>query len=143
MKKLANKVAFVTGGSRGIGAGIAKRLASEGATVVITYAQAATKAQAVVNHIKQSGGEALALQADNNTAGDLTAAIEKAAATYGQIDILVNNAGVFVVKPIGEFTEADYDETMSVNVRAVFVACNAAVRHMGAGGRIITIGSNM
>jgi 3-oxoacyl-[acyl-carrier protein] reductase len=143
MKKLANKVAFVTGGSRGIGAGIAKRLAAEGAAVVITYAQSADKAQAVVSGIKNAGGEALALQADNNAAEAVIAAIEKAAAIYGQIDILVNNAGIFVVKPIGELTVADYDETMSVNVRAVFVASNAALRYMGTGGRIITIGSNM
>jgi 3-oxoacyl-[acyl-carrier protein] reductase len=143
MKKLANKVALVTGGSRGIGAGIAKRLALEGATVVITYAQAGDKAQAVVNDIQKAGGRALALQANNNSPAEVQAAVEKAAATYGQIDILVNNAGIALLKPIGEYSVEEYDETMAVNVRAVFVACNTAVSHMKAGGRIITIGSNM
>jgi 3-oxoacyl-[acyl-carrier protein] reductase len=143
MKKLAGKIAFITGGSRGIGAGIAKRLALEGAKVVITYAQAAEQANAVVNDIKKAGGEAMAIAANNTSAEAVSAAVEKAAAEFGRIDILVNNAGIFVAKPITDLTVAEYDESMAVNVRAVFVASQAALRHMNDQGRIIIIGSNM
>jgi 3-oxoacyl-[acyl-carrier protein] reductase len=143
MKKLAEKVAFVTGGSRGIGAGIAKRLAAEGAKVVITYAQSAEKARAVVDEIKKAGGEAMAIAADNTSVEAVTAAVEKAAATYGRIDILVNNAGIFVAKPITDLSVAEYEETMAVNVRAVFVASQVALRFMNDDARIIIIGSNM
>jgi 3-oxoacyl-[acyl-carrier protein] reductase len=143
MKKLANKVAFITGGSRGIGAGIAKRLAAEGAKVVITYAHAADKAKVVVDDIKKAGGEAMAIGADNTSAEAVAAAVEKAAAAFGHIDILVNNAGIFVAKPITELTVAEYDESMAVNVRAVFVASQVALRYMNDDARIIIIGSNM
>lgn len=143
MKKLENKVAFITGGSRGIGAGVAKRLASEGAKVVITYARSASKAQAVVQDIKQAGGEAMAIAADNHSDEALTTAVQQAAKAFGRIDILVNNAGIFVGKPITELTVAEYDETMAVNVRAVFVASHAALRYMKNGARIVIIGSNM
>lgn len=143
MKKLVNKVAFVTGGSRGIGAGIAKRLAAEGAKVVITYAKSPEKAKAVVNEIKQAGGEATAIAADNTSTEAINEAVETAAATFGRIDILVNNAGIFVAKPITDLTVAEYDETMAVNVKAVFVASHAALRYMNDGARIIIIGSNM
>jgi 3-oxoacyl-[acyl-carrier protein] reductase len=143
MKKLVDRVAFVTGGSRGIGAGIAKRLAAEGAKVVITYAHAAGKATAVVDEIKKAGGEAMAIAADNTSAEAVTAAVEKAATAFGRIDILVNNAGIYVAKPIADLTVAEYDETMAVNVRAVFVASHAAIRYMNDGARIIIIGSNM
>jgi 3-oxoacyl-[acyl-carrier protein] reductase len=143
MKKLANKVAFITGGSRGIGAGIAKRLAAEGAKVVITYAHAADKAKTVVDDIKKADGEAMAIGADNTSAEAVAAAVEKAAAAFGRIDILVNNAGIFVAKPITDLTVAEYDESMAVNVRAVFVASQVALRYMNDDGRIIIIGSNM
>jgi 3-oxoacyl-[acyl-carrier protein] reductase len=143
MKRFEGKVAFITGASRGIGAGIAKRLAAEGAKVAITYARSANKAEEVVADIQTAGGQALAIQADSSSPEALTAAIEQTAGIYGHIDILVHNAGVFVIKPMGQFTVADYEETMSVNVRAVFVASNAAIRYMKDHGRIIIIGSNM
>jgi 3-oxoacyl-[acyl-carrier protein] reductase len=143
MKQLQNKVVFVTGGSRGIGAGIARRMAAEGADVVITYVRNAAKAQQVVNDITNGGQRALAIAADSADPRQITAGIQQAIAEFGKIDVLVNNAGVFVAKPFGEFTMEEFNNTMDVNVRAVFAASQAASRHMAAGARIITIGSNM
>lgn len=143
MKRLNNKVVFVTGGSRGIGAGIAKRMAAEGADVVITYVQGKQHAQAVVNEITGMGRRALAIAVNNADAQGIVAAIEQTVATFGKIDVLVNNAGIFVRKALADYTLEDFDITMAVNVRAVFLASQAASRHMTAGARIITIGSNM
>jgi 3-oxoacyl-[acyl-carrier protein] reductase len=143
MKQLKNKVAFITGGSRGIGAGIAKRLAAEGANVVITYVNGAKQAQAVVDDVKKAGEQALAIACDNASPDAVTAAIEQAAATFGRIDILVNNAGIYIGKPLADYTLQDVDRTLAVNVRAVFLASQAAVRYMESGARIVTIGSNM
>ncbi|OQP49825.1 oxidoreductase [Niastella yeongjuensis] len=143
MKRFTNKVVFITGGSRGMGAGIAKRMAAEGANVVITYVHAADLANQVVAAINKSGQQALAIQADNASPTAINDAIEKTVATFGGIDILVNNAGMYVGKPLAEYTLADFDKTMSVNVRAVFLASQKAAQYMKAGGRIITIGSNM
>jgi len=143
MKRLMNKVVFITGGSRGIGAGIAKRVAAEGADVVITYMNAARQAQEVTAEIKKAGRQALAIQADNALPNAITNAIEKAVATFGRIDVLVNNAGVYTAKPLADYTPEDFDNSMAVNVRAVFLASQKAAAHMPKGGRIITIGSNM
>jgi 3-oxoacyl-[acyl-carrier protein] reductase len=138
---LSGKVAFIQGGSRGIGAAIAKRLAADGAAVVITYVNAAGKAQATVDEIKEAGGSAVALQADSADAAALSAAIRKTVETHGRLDILVNNAGVLVVAPLDQFSLDDFDRTLAINVRSVFVATQEAARHMTAGGRIINIGS--
>lgn len=144
MKHLENKVALVTGGSRGMGAAIAKRLAMSGADVVITYVKSAGKAQELVAAIeKESGRKAIAIQADNASHEAVTAAVKQAAATFGRIDILVNNAGIYQYKVFTEHTVEEYDQMMNVNVKAVFMATLAAVRYMGEGGRVITIGSNM
>ena len=143
MKRLMNKVVFITGGSRGIGAGIAKRMAAEGADVVITYVNAASQAQQVAEEIKKTGQQALAIPVDNASPDAITNAIEKAVAVFGRIDILVNNAGVYNAKPLADYTLEDFDSTMAVNVRAVFLASQKAAAHMPKGGRIITIGSNM
>jgi 3-oxoacyl-[acyl-carrier protein] reductase len=143
MKRLLNKVVFITGGSRGMGAGIAKRVAAEGADVVITYVQSADKAKQVVDEIKKAGRQALALAVDNASPNAINEAIEKAVSSFGRIDILVNNAGIYVGKPLADYTLADFDSTMSVNVRAVFLASQKAAQYMKEGGRIITIGSNM
>lgn len=137
----AGKIAFVTGGSRGIGAAIVRRLAGEGATVAFTYQRSADEAQALVQAIEVAGGKALALQADAADAHALTGAIGKVAAQFGRLDILVNNAGVLLMGAIDDFSLADFDQTVAVNVRAVFVAIKAAVPHMAEGGRIINIGS--
>ncbi|RZJ60082.1 MAG: SDR family oxidoreductase [Acidovorax sp.] len=141
---LAGKVAFVTGGSRGIGAAIVRRLARDGAAVAFTYSSSEAPAQAVAAAVEAAGGRAMALRADSTDAAALTAAIDDAARTLGRIDILVNSAGVAVAGEIDSFSLADFDHTVNVNVRAVFVATQAAVRHMGQGGaygRVITIGS--
>jgi 3-oxoacyl-[acyl-carrier protein] reductase len=143
MKRLANKVALVTGGSRGIGAAIVKRLAAEGADVAFTYVSSAEKAQAVLKEVEAAGVRGLVLHADNENPEALTAAVDKAAAHFGRIDILVNSAGIWDAKPFEQHVLADYDRLMSVNVRAVYVAVQAALRHMPEGGRIVTIGSNL
>lgn len=138
---LAGKVAFVQGGSRGIGAAIARRLARDGAAVALTYMRSPDKAQQVVKDIVDAGGRALAIQADSSMPDAIRTAIDQAAATFGRIDILVNNAGVLALGAVDELTMEDFDRTVAVNVRSVFVAVQQAVRHMGEGGRIITIGS--
>src|SRR3989344_590941 len=126
---LAGKVAFVTGGARGIGAAIVQRLARDGAAVAFTYSSSEAPAQALVASIEAGGGKALALRADSADAAALTQAIDTAARTLGRLDILVNNAGVAVAGEIDSFALADFDHTLNVNVRAVFVATQAAVRH--------------
>lgn len=138
---LAGKVAFVQGGSRGIGAAIAKRLAREGAAVALTYISSPDKAKEVVDAITASGGRALAIKADSSNADAIKQAVDQAASTFGRIDILVNNAGVLAMGPIEDFKLEDFDRTVAVNIRSVFIATQEAIRHMGDGGRIITIGS--
>lgn len=144
MKHLENKVALVTGGSRGMGAAIVKQLAAAGAKVAFTYVRSAAQAQTLAHAVEQSTGrKVLALQADNASHTALTAAVEKVASEFGGIDILVNNAGIYNAKPLEEQTAVDYDQTMDVNVKAVFMASLTALKHMKQGGRIISIGSNM
>jgi len=146
MKRLEGHIALVTGGSRGIGAAIAVRLAEEGADVALTYRDGAEPAAEVVERIKGIGQRALAIRADSAEPAELIAAVDETAGTFGALDILVNNAGLFLVGPFEEFGLAEIDRTLAVNVRAAFVASQAAVRHMddgGRGGRIISIGSNV
>jgi 3-oxoacyl-[acyl-carrier protein] reductase len=141
MSKLTNKVALVTGASRGIGAAIAKRLATDGANVAITYAKDAKAADEVVKAIESAGVKALAIQADAADAKTMKAAIDKAASTFGQIDILVNNAGTAIPKLFEETSVEDIDHMIGLNIRGVFVATQSALKHMPNGGRIISIGS--
>ncbi|HEY1166728.1 MAG TPA: SDR family oxidoreductase [Chitinophaga sp.] len=143
MKRLTNKVALVTGGSRGIGAAIVKRLAAEGANVAFTYVSSAEKAQAVLKEVEATGVKGLAIAADNESADAVIAAVDKTAATFGRIDILVNSAGIWDAKPIEQHVLADFDRLIAVNVRAVYVASQAVLRYMPEGGRIVTIGSNL
>lgn len=138
---LAGKVAFVTGGSRGIGAAIVRRLVRDGAAVAFSYSSAAAPADELVRSIQSEGGRALALKIDSADATALTAGIDEAARALGKIDILVNNAGVYLPGTLDDFSLEDFDKTLNVNVRAVFVAAKAASRHMGEGGRVINIGS--
>jgi 3-oxoacyl-[acyl-carrier protein] reductase len=138
---LAEKIAFITGGSRGIGAAIVERLAQDGATVVFTYASSEDRAKEVVARIEAWGGTAIAVRADSADAAAVQAAIDQIAARFGRIDILVNNAGILLRGAIDEFSLDDFDRMIAVNVRAVFVASQAAARHMGTGGRVIAIGS--
>ncbi len=139
--KLNGKVAFINGGSRGIGAASARRLAAEGATVVLTYQASASAAEAVVADIVAKGGAALAVRVDAADASALARAIDAAAERFGRLDILVNSAGVLLMGPIDQFSLEDFDKTIAVNVRAVFVAAKAAAAHMRDGGRIINISS--
>jgi 3-oxoacyl-[acyl-carrier protein] reductase len=139
--QLKNKRALVTGGSRGIGAAIVRRLASQGADVALTYASRAEQAEATVQAAKAFGGRVLAIQADSADAAALVAAVDRTAQELGGLDILVSSAGIAVIEPIDNFRLEDFDRTMAVNVRAAFVAVQAAIKHMTAGGRIITIGS--
>ena len=140
-EKLAGKVALITGGSRGIGAAIVKRLASEGADVALTYSSSPDRANEVAQAAQALGVRALTIQADSADANAVVAAVERTVDKLGGIDILVNNAGVLAIAPIDNFTLADFDRTIAVNVRAVFVATQAAIKHMKEGGRIINIGS--
>jgi 3-oxoacyl-[acyl-carrier protein] reductase len=141
MSSLSGKVALVTGGSRGIGAAIAKRLADDGADVAITYVSSPEKANAVVDAIKSGGRRGVAIQADSADAKAVTAAVNKTVADLGRLDILVNNAGITLSTGFEETSLADLDRILAVNVRAVVVAIQAAVKHLNDGGRIITIGS--
>ena len=139
--RLQNKCALITGGSRGIGAAIVKRLAREGAHIALTYVSNPGHADETVKAAQELGVKALAIQADSADAKAVVAAVERTVGELGGIDILVNNAGIAVIAPIDDYRLADLDRTLAVNVRAVFVATQAAVKHMKAGGRIINIGS--
>ena len=141
MSKLTEKVALVTGGSRGIGAAIAKRLAADGANVAITYAKDASAASAAIKAIELSGGKAIAIQADAADAKAVKGAVEKTVATFGRLDVLVNNAGTAIPKAFEETTLEEMDRVIDINVRGVFAATQAALKHIKDGGRIIMIGS--
>jgi 3-oxoacyl-[acyl-carrier protein] reductase len=140
-RPLENKRALVTGGSRGIGAAVVKRLAREGAHVALTYVSKPDDADATAQAARAQGVQAIAIPADSADDQAVVAAVERTVSELGGIDILVNNAGVAVMGPVDDYRLADFDRTVAVNVRAVFVATQAAVKHMPAGGRVITIGS--
>src|ERR1700716_3278125 len=140
-KNLEGKIALITGGSRGIGAAIARRLAADGANVAITYTKGADAAAAVVKEIERAGGRAIAVQADAADADAVNAAGEKTVATFSRLDVLVNNAGTAIPKPFEEATLEELDRVIDINVRGTFVATQAALKHMKSGGRIIMIGS--
>jgi 3-oxoacyl-[acyl-carrier protein] reductase len=140
-RKLEGKTALVTGGSRGIGAAIAKRLAADGARVALTYSKGADAAAAVVKSIEGAGGKAIAIQADATDAAAVKAAIEKAVASFGRLDVLVNNAGTAIPKKFEETTLEELDQVINLNIRGVFVTTQSALKHMNNGGRIVTIGS--
>jgi NAD(P)-dependent dehydrogenase (short-subunit alcohol dehydrogenase family) len=141
MSQLPGKVALVTGGSRGIGAAIAKRLAQDGADVALTYAANPEKAERVAAEIRALGRRAEAIEADSADPAAVKAAVERTANNFGRLDILVNNAGVFLAGTLDEADLETFERTVAVNLRAVFVASQAAVGRMDRGGRIISIGS--
>ncbi|MET9513543.1 3-oxoacyl-ACP reductase family protein [Streptomyces sp. NPDC002994] len=143
MASLNGRTALVTGGSRGIGAAIALRLAQDGADVALTYVRDEKAAQEIVQKIESMGGRGIALRADAADPAAVTAVVGRAADELGRLDILVNNAGVGVLGPIGTLTLADVDRVLAVNVRAVFLASQAAAARMERGGRIISTGSCM
>lgn len=135
------KVALVTGGARGIGAAIVKRLARDGAAVAFTYVSSPDKANALATAINADGGKALAIQADSADAAAVQAAVTRTVEHFGQLDILVSSAGILQLAPVDQFPLEDFDRMWAVNVRATFIAVQEAVKHMKEGGRIVTIGS--
>lgn len=138
---LNGKVALVQGGSRGIGEAIVRRLAAQGASVAFTYVNSAEKAQALATTLNQNGGKVLAIRADAASEAQINAAVNHTVEAFGGLDILVNNSGVLLLGPVEEISLEDFDRTLAINVRSVFIASQAAARHMKAGGRIINIGS--
>jgi len=140
-RPLAGKVALVTGGSRGIGAAIAKRLAADGASVALTYFKGADAASSLAKDIERGDGKAIAIQADAADAEAVKNAVERTVTTFGRLDVLVNNAGTAIPKPFEETTLEEMDRVIDVNIRGVLVATQAALKHMQSGGRIIMIGS--
>jgi 3-oxoacyl-[acyl-carrier protein] reductase len=140
-KKLEGKIALITGGSRGIGAAIAKRLSADGANVAITYTKGAEAAASVVEEIERAGRKAIAIQADAADAEASKTAVEKTVASFGGLDVLVNNAGTAVPKRFEDTTLEELDRVIDINVRGTFIATQAALKHMKSGGRIIMIGS--
>jgi 3-oxoacyl-[acyl-carrier protein] reductase len=140
-KKLEGKIALITGGSRGIGAAIAKRLAADGASVAFTYAKDSSAASAVVKAIERAGGKAVAIRADAANVEAVRGAVEKTFATFGRLDVLVNSAGTAIPKPFEETTLEEMDRVIDINLRGVLVTTQAALKHMNDGGRIIMIGS--
>ena len=138
-QNLSGKVALIQGGSRGIGAAIVKRLAAEGATVAFTYVSSTAKAEELQDSITAKGGKALAIKADSADADAIRGAVSATVEAFGRLDILVNNAGVLAVAPLAEFKLEDFDQTLAINVRSVFIATQAAARHMTEGGRIINL----
>ncbi|GAB4102820.1 SDR family oxidoreductase [Micromonospora taraxaci] len=139
---LDGKVALVTGGGRGIGAAVALRLAEEGADVALTFQQNQRRADGVVDQIKAVGRMAIAMQVDSSDPAAVVGAVDRVVGELGRLDILVNNAGAFLLGPLEQLSLEEFEQTVAVNVRAPFVAAQAAVRHMRAGGRVINIGSN-
>jgi 3-oxoacyl-[acyl-carrier protein] reductase len=143
-KRVENKVALVTGGSRGMGAGIARRFATEGLEVAFTHSGTnPERAEETMDAIIQQGKRGLALTADNASPSAVTEAVAQTLEQFGRIDVLVNNAGIYLDKPLAEYSLEEFDLLIAVNIRAVFLAIQAAAKHMQSGGRIITIGSNM
>ncbi|RDJ04248.1 glucose 1-dehydrogenase [Rhizobium grahamii] len=141
MGKLAGKVAVVTGGSKGIGAAIAKALAAEGARVVVNYASSKAGADAVVQTITSAGGRAIAVQGDVSKAEQAQGLVAAAIKEFGQLDVLVNNSGVYEFAPIEEVTEEQYRRMFDVNVLGVLLSTQAALKHLGEGGSVINISS--
>ncbi len=142
-KTLAGKVALITGGSRGIGAAIAKRLAADGADVAITYSKGREPAEALVKSITEAGGKALAIRADAADADAVIRSVEETVSTLGRLDVLVNNAGIATPGAAADMPLEEFDRMFAINVRGLFVATQAALKHLTDGGRIINIGSNV
>src|SRR5438105_507177 len=143
MCSLSGKVALVTGGSRGIGAGIVKRLARERADVAFTFLKEKKAADSVVEGASANGNRVIAIQADSGSARELMDAVEKVAKEFGRIDILVSSAGAFLFKPVDEVSDKEFDHMVAVDLKAAFIASRSALKHMRDGGRIVFVSSNI
>ncbi|KXV47874.1 oxidoreductase [Gluconobacter albidus] len=141
MSRLSGKVAIVTGASKGIGAGIARALAAEGAAVVVNYASSKSGADAVVAAITGSGGKAVSVQGDVSRKADAQAIVETAISQFGRLDILVNNSGVYEFASIDQITEEHFHRLFNINVLGTLLTTQAAVKHLGDGGSVINISS--
>ncbi|MEC5215709.1 3-oxoacyl-[acyl-carrier protein] reductase [Actimicrobium sp. GrIS 1.19] len=142
MKKFDQKVAVITGSSHGIGAAIARRLARDGAAVVINYASNAAAAESIVAEITSAGGRAIAVQADVTKAADIARLFEETERAFGRLDILVNNAGIGVLKPLDEVDEADWDRVFALNAKAPLFVAKEAAKRLGPDGRIVNVSSS-
>ena len=140
-QRLFNRVALVTGGSRGIGAAIVRRLASEGASVAFTYSTSENQALDLISEVRVTGGNAFAIRADSAIAEAIQGAVANTLSRFGRLDILVNNAGILLRGTVDDFDLADFNRMVAINIKAVFVATQAALPHLQAGARIITTGS--
>jgi len=140
-RSFIGKVALVTGGSRGIGEGIVRRLVSDGAAVAFTYSSSEEKAMRLAGEIKDAGGNILPIKADSASAEDVRAVVDQVAKELGELDIFVNNAGILIQGGVDRYSLEDFDRMLAINVRAAFVGIQAASEHMKGGGRIILIGS--
>lgn len=142
-QNLLGKVAIVTGASRGIGRAIALLLASQGANIVVNYASSPDAAENVVQEITTEGGAAIAVRADVSKLAELELLFNQTIASFGKLDILVNNAGALITKPFDQINEADFDKLFAINVKGTYFAAQLAVKHMGAGGRIINFSTSV
>jgi 3-oxoacyl-[acyl-carrier protein] reductase len=143
MPNLTGKVAIVTGSSKGIGAGIAERLAADGASVVVNYVRSAELAEAVVDRIKAAGGDAIAVKADISNPGEIQSLVTAAVEQFGKLDILVNNAAIYKMDSLDSLTAESIDEHYALNVRGLLLTTQAAARELGEGGVVVNISSGM
>lgn len=143
MKLLEEKVAIITGASRGIGRKVAEQLADLGAKVTINYSSSPDKAEEIVKEIQDKGGKAIAIQADISQISDIERLFSETISAFGKVDILINNAGIMINKPLTEVTEADYNKQFSVNVKGTFFACQQAMKYMEEEGHIVNISTSV
>ena len=143
VSRLSGKVALVTGGSRGIGAGIVQRLAREKADVAFTFLKEKEAADSIVKEASADGNRVIAIQANSGNEQELIKAVEKVAKEFGHIDILVSSAGAFLFKPVDEVSDEEFDHMVAVDLKAAFIASRSALKHMGDGGRIVFVSSNI
>ncbi|MBC2581702.1 SDR family oxidoreductase [Clostridium sp. DJ247] len=143
MKSLEGKVAIVTGASRGIGSAIAKQLAALGAKVVVNYSSSPEKAEKIVEEITKLGEKAVAIKADVSNIKDVERLFSETINEFGKVDILINNAGVILYKLLSDVTEEEFDKLFNINVKGTYFACQQAMKHMEANGRIVNFSTSI
>lgn len=143
MTSQTNRVAIITGASRGIGAAIARRLASDGLTVIVNYAGSATAAGQLVDAIEKAGGRAISAQADVSDPQAVRRMFDDAEAAYGGVDVLVNNAGIMKLAPLAQVDDVSFDQTIAVNLKGTFNGLREAARRLRDGGRIVNFSTSI